>query len=75
MQVDLVVDTKGLACPMPIVKAKKALDGLTSSQIMEVQSTDKGSINDFQAWVKQTQNELIKYEEENGIYKFFVKKI
>ena len=75
MQVDLVVDTKGLACPMPIVKAKKALDGLTSSQIMEVQSTDKGSINDFQAWVKQTKHELIKYEEENGIYKFFVKKI
>ncbi|AIQ41701.1 sulfurtransferase TusA family protein [Paenibacillus sp. FSL R7-0297] len=75
MQVDLVVDTKGLACPMPIVKAKKALDSLTTSQIMEVQSTDKGSINDFQAWVKQTKHELIKYEEENGIYKFFVKKI
>lgn len=75
MQVDLVVDTKGLACPMPIVKAKKALDSLTTSQVMEVQSTDKGSINDFQAWVKQTKHELIKYEEEDGIYKFFVKKV
>jgi tRNA 2-thiouridine synthesizing protein A len=75
MQVDLVVDTKGLACPMPIVKAKKALDSLTTNQIMEVQSTDKGSVNDFQAWVKQTKHELINYEEENGMYKFFVKKI
>jgi len=75
MKTDLVVDTKGLACPMPIVKAKKALDTLTSGQVMEVQSTDKGSVNDFQAWVKQTKHELLKHEEDNGIYKFFVRKI
>ena len=75
LKADLVVDTKGMACPMPIVKAKKALDGLTSGQIMEVQSTDKGSVNDFQAWVKQTKHELLNYEEENGTFKFFVKKI
>lgn len=75
MQADLIVDTKGMACPMPIVKAKKALDGLQPGQIMEVLSTDKGSVNDFQAWVKQTKHELIKHEEEKGIYKFFVKKI
>ncbi|MFC5653777.1 sulfurtransferase TusA family protein [Paenibacillus solisilvae] len=75
MQADLIVDTKGMACPMPIVKAKKALDGLQPGQVMEVLSTDKGSVNDFQAWVKQTKHELIKHEEENGIYKFFVKKI
>lgn len=70
MKTDIVVDTKGMACPMPIVKAKKALDGLESGQVMEVQSTDKGSINDFQAWVKQTKHELLKHEEDNGIYKF-----
>ncbi|MCY9694218.1 sulfurtransferase TusA family protein [Paenibacillus alginolyticus] len=75
MQADLIVDTKGMACPMPIVKAKKALDGLQPGQVMEVLSTDKGSVNDFQAWVKQTKHELIKHEEEKGIYKFFVKKI
>lgn len=75
MKADLVVDTKGMACPMPIVKAKKALDGLALGQIMEVQSTDKGSVNDFQAWVKQTKHELLSYEEDNGIYKFFVKKV
>ncbi|WP_314000130.1 sulfurtransferase TusA family protein [uncultured Paenibacillus sp.] len=75
MQADLVVDTKGMACPMPIVRAKKALDGLQPGQVMEVLSTDKGSVNDFQAWVKQTKHELMKHEEENGVYKFFVKKI
>ncbi|MCY9667544.1 sulfurtransferase TusA family protein [Paenibacillus alginolyticus] len=74
MQADVIVDTKGMACPMPIVKAKKALDGLQTGQIMEVLSTDKGSINDFQAWVKQTKHELIKHEEENGVFKFYVKK-
>jgi tRNA 2-thiouridine synthesizing protein A len=74
MQTNITVDTKGMACPMPIVKAKKALDTLESGQIMEVLSTDKGSVNDFQAWVKQTNHELIKHEEENGVYKFFVRK-
>lgn len=75
MKVDMVVDTTGMACPMPIVKAKKALDGLASGQVMEVLSTDKGSVNDFQAWVKQTKHELLEHKEENGIFKFYVKKI
>lgn len=71
---DIIVDTKGMACPMPIVKAKKALDSLQSGQTMEVLSTDKGSLNDFSAWVKQTKNELISHEEENGVFKFLVRK-
>lgn len=74
MKTDIVVDTKGMACPMPIVKAKKALDGMESGQVMEVHSTDKGSVNDFQAWVKQTNHELLKHEEEDGVFKFYVKK-
>ncbi|MET3290234.1 UNVERIFIED_CONTAM: tRNA 2-thiouridine synthesizing protein A [Brevibacillus sp. OAP136] len=74
MKADITVDTKGMACPMPIVKAKKALDGLQAGQTMEVLSTDKGSLNDFQAWVKQTNNELLQTEVENGVYKFLVKK-
>ncbi|WP_080597842.1 sulfurtransferase TusA family protein, partial [Rhodococcus rhodochrous] len=69
MQADVVIDTKGMACPMPIVKAKKALDNLETGQVMEVLSTDKGSVNDFQAWVKQTNHELIKHEEDNGVFK------
>ncbi|MEX2461422.1 MAG: sulfurtransferase TusA family protein [Paenibacillaceae bacterium] len=74
MQTDIVVDTKGMACPMPIVKAKKALDSLEPGQIMEVLSTDKGSVNDFQAWVKQTKHELIKHEEVQGVFTFYVRK-
>ncbi|GEB33973.1 MULTISPECIES: sulfurtransferase TusA family protein [Brevibacillus] len=72
---DVVVDTKGLACPMPIVKAKKALDTLQPGQTMEVLSTDKGSLHDFTAWVKQSKNELVSHELENGVYKFLVKKL
>jgi tRNA 2-thiouridine synthesizing protein A len=74
IHVDVVVDAKGLSCPMPIVRAKKAIDGLRSGQIMMLETTDKGSVNDFQGWVKQTSNELINTEEENGVYRFFVRK-
>jgi TusA-related sulfurtransferase len=75
MKIDFTVDTKGLACPMPIIKAKRALDNLQIGQIMEVLSTDKGSVNDFQAWVKQTRNELIKHDEDKGVYRFYVRKV
>ena len=53
---DIFVDAKGLACPMPIVRAKKAIDSLQSGQIMELHTTDKGSMNDLQAWVRQTKD-------------------
>lgn len=71
---DLFVDAKGLACPMPIVKAKKAMDSLESGQILELHSTDKGSMKDFTAWVKQSNHELLSATEENGVYRFLIKK-
>lgn len=71
---DVFVDAKGLSCPMPIVKAKKAIDTLQSGQLMEVHTTDKGSMNDFQAWVKQSNHELIEAKEDKGVFKFIVKK-
>lgn len=74
MNVDIVVDAKGLSCPMPIVKAKKAIDNLQSGQVMMVETMDKGSVNDFQGWVRQTNHELMSMEQENGVYRFFVKK-
>lgn len=74
MKADIVVDAKGLSCPMPIVRAKKAIDGLHSGQIMQLETTDKGSKNDFQSWVKQTNHELLKMEEDEGVYRFFVRK-
>lgn len=74
MQAHITVDAKGLSCPMPIVRAKKAMDGLESGQVMELVTTDKGAINDFQAWARQNNHELLKTEEENGVFRFLVKK-
>ncbi len=74
MKADITVDAKGLSCPMPIVRAKKAMDGLQSGQIMELVTTDKGAINDFQAWARQNNHELLIMEEENGVLRFLVKK-
>ncbi|WP_079913157.1 sulfurtransferase TusA family protein [Paenibacillus sp. 32352] len=71
---NLTVDAKGLACPMPIVKAKKGIDTLEPGQTMELQTTDKGSMKDFQAWVNQTNHELVEAREDNGVFTFIVKK-
>lgn len=71
---DLVVDAKGLACPMPIVKAKKGIDSISTGQVMEMVTTDKGSMNDFKAWVNQTNHELLEAKEEDGVFRFLVKK-
>lgn len=74
MKADKVVDAKGLACPMPVVRAKKGMDELESGQIMQLMSTDKGSVNDFQSWVKQTKHELVEHAEEDGVFTFYVRK-
>lgn len=74
MKTDLMIDAKGLACPMPIVRAKKGMDTLTSGQILQLEATDKGSVSDFQAWASRSGHEMLKMEEDNGVYRFFVKK-
>ena len=62
MQVDQEVDTRGLNCPLPILKAKKALAAMQSGQLLKVVATDTGSIRDFQAFAKQTGNELVEQQ-------------
>lgn len=74
MNADKFLDVKGLACPMPIVKTKKTMDQLESGQVLEIHATDKGSVKDLTAWAKSGGHELVKHEEENGIYKFWLKK-
>ena len=59
MQIDKEIDTRGLNCPLPILKAKKALSDMQSGQLLRVVSTDGGSMRDFQAFSKQTGNELV----------------
>jgi TusA-related sulfurtransferase len=62
MPIDLELDTRGLNCPLPILKAKKALATLQSGQSLQVTSTDPGSMRDFVAFAKQTGNELLSQE-------------
>ncbi len=65
---DIEVDARGLNCPLPILKAKKALSGLQSGQTVRVVSTDAGSVRDFQAFAKQTGNELVEQRIEGAEY-------
>ncbi|KAB7704462.1 hypothetical protein F9802_17380 [Bacillus aerolatus] len=74
MNADKMLDAKGLACPIPIVKTKKAMDGLESGQVLEIHATDKGAKNDLAAWAKSGGHELLKSEEENDVLKFWIKK-
>ena len=62
MQIDKEIDTRGLNCPLPILKAKKALSDMRSGQTLKVVSTDAGSVRDFQAFAKQTGNELLEQQ-------------
>lgn len=74
MNVDQVLDAKGLACPMPIVRTRKAMDELESGQVLEIHATDKGAKSDLTAWAESGGHELLKDIEENGVFKFWVKK-
>ena len=71
---DQVLDAKGLNCPLPILKAKKALKGLQAGQVLEILSTDPGSVADFAAFCNQTGNELLASATEGDVYKFEIKK-
>ncbi len=74
MNSDKVLDAKGLACPMPIVRTKKAMVELESGQVLEIHATDKGAKNDLAAWAKSGGHELVTDAEENGVFKFWIKK-
>lgn len=74
MKIDKVLVAKGIACPMPIVKTKKAMNELESGQVLEVHTTDKGAKKDLTAWAKSVGHELLKHEEENDLLKFWIKK-
>lgn len=71
---DLELDTSGLNCPLPILRAKKALAGLHGGQVLYVIATDPGSVKDFEVFSKQTGNELLDSREEAGKYHFLMRK-
>ena len=62
MDIHKEIDTRGLNCPLPILKAKKALAEMASGQLLKVVATDSGSLRDFQAFAKQTGNELVEQQ-------------
>lgn len=71
---DQTLNAEGLNCPLPIIKAKKALKGMEAGQVLEVRSTDPGSIADFAAFCSQTGNELMSSNTEGSVYLFDIKK-
>lgn len=68
MDITKEIDTRGLHCPLPILKAKKALAELTSGQLLKVVATDPGSMRDFQAFTRQTGHELVEQQDTGGEY-------
>jgi len=74
IKVDQVLDAKGLSCPLPILKTKKAIETLTKDQVLKVETTDPGSKNDMASWAKRTGNEVLKVEEGPGTFTFYIKK-
>ena len=74
MNFDKELDARGLNCPLPILRAKKALPDMTSGQVLRVIATDPGSVKDFQAFAKQTGNELLSQAENNKEFEFYLKR-
>lgn len=72
--VDLVVDACGTKCPMPILKAKKALSNMASGELLKVLTTDPGAVGDFKFFGQQTGNVVINQTEKNGIYAIIIKR-
>ncbi|GBE07716.1 sulfurtransferase TusA [bacterium BMS3Bbin11] len=71
---DQELDARGLNCPLPILRAKKAINGLESGQVLRILATDPGSVKDFEAFAKQTGNELMESVENGGEFTFLMKK-
>ena len=71
---DHTLDAKGLNCPLPILKAKKALKEVPPGGTLEVLATDPGSVADFQAFCRQTGNELVETSNDASIYRFIIKR-
>lgn len=74
MQIDRELDVKGLNCPLPILRTKKALSEMTSGQVLRVLATDAHAVKDFQAFARQTGNELLSTVELDQVFEFLFKR-
>jgi TusA-related sulfurtransferase len=75
IKADKVLDLKGLACPMPVVKISKGIKEVEVGQIVEAVTTDPGSLTDFPAWAKTSGNEIVKTDQDGDVIKFYVKRV
>ena len=71
---DREIDARGLNCPLPILRTKKALNAMTSGQMIRIMATDPGSVRDFEAFARQTGNELVEHGERDGAFYFLMKR-
>ena len=74
MQIDRELDVKGLSCPLPILRTKKALSEMSSGQVLHVLATDAGAVKDFEAFARQTGNELLANSAAGQIFEFYIKR-
>jgi tRNA 2-thiouridine synthesizing protein A len=74
MNFDKDLDARGLNCPLPILRTKKALADMTTGQVLRIVATDPGSVKDFQAFSKQTGNQLLEHGEANREFTFYMQK-
>ena len=71
---DHTLDAKGLNCPLPILKARKALKGVAAGETLEILSTDPGSVADFEAFCRQTGNQLLESSNDESVFRFLIKR-
>lgn len=74
MSTTTFLDAKGLACPMPIVRAKKAMKDMQAGDILEIHTTDKGSVSDLKAWATSGNHEIKDQQQESDVFKFWIQK-
>lgn len=72
--VALTVDARGLGCPLPVIRAKKALSSVEVGQVVEILATDPGSMADFEAWTRSTGHSLVKAEQTQDLYIFHIRR-
>ena len=71
---DISLDLQGLMCPMPLLKAKQALNGMTACQVLRVLATDPGSKRDFEVFTQQSGSTLLETVEDNGVFSYLIRK-
>ncbi|UJF35668.1 sulfurtransferase TusA family protein [Paenibacillus hexagrammi] len=74
LQVDRTLECEGLACPLPVVRTKKAVDEMKPGEVLEVRATDKGSVADLKGWASRTGHQYVGLKEEDGVFRHFIRK-